>query len=610
MILERGRLLLVKGRPLLILTACYLPILVWISPLYEASQNDDWAYFLTIQHWFDSGRLEHLGWNDPTLLFQVIWGGLFAKLFGLSYTSLRVSTLILSWLGVISLYGILRRIGSGRAMALLGSSTLLFNPLYLTLSYSFNTDVPYVALAIAAVWAFLSALQSASRARFLLAGGLMALAFLVRQQGLAIALLAPAFLWANAKWPIGEARQGWAAGGQRAAGGGRDGIAGRGAGTKRDAGRGLSWFRAALLVVAPVGLAVVVHQLWLAHATYGDWTMRISNLPAFVRTGQVGDLLHLLLEAPRVGAGMLLDTGVLILPLALAAWLASLQPLRRLPVAWLLPLAVVLLALASLWLMQDQPRPLRGWPYVGNYLTRTGPLGQGPPYLNRSVWQVLTWAALLPAAWLLSAAALLVGRRGASRGHREGTFVLLCGLAQFLPSLTLEAVYDRYLLVLVPPAAVAAACWARVGRRGLLAGFVGLALLAVVSLEWTRTYVDRSRAHWEVARELVARGVPEAEIRAGSEWDGAHLYLDALKTLEVRPPFHDNPFPWGPLQKPGYSLVERPAGQTQPIPGRRIVAARSYRLFLSKEIRTVAAITRSDRVTPPEVGSGESGTDR
>jgi len=112
-----------------VLTLGYLLLLVLIPPAYEVPQNDDWAYFLTIQQWFETGRLQHLGWNDPTLLSQVLWGALFAKLFGLSYTSLRLSTLVLSWLGVLALYGILRRAGTSRVGALLGAGVLLFNPI-------------------------------------------------------------------------------------------------------------------------------------------------------------------------------------------------------------------------------------------------------------------------------------------------------------------------------------------------------------------------------------------------------------------------------------------------------------------------------------------------
>ena len=80
-------------------------VFAYISPLYEVPQNDDWAYFETLRLWFETGRLQHIGWNDPTLVAQVWWGALFARFFGLSYSSLRCSALVLSCLGVISFYG-------------------------------------------------------------------------------------------------------------------------------------------------------------------------------------------------------------------------------------------------------------------------------------------------------------------------------------------------------------------------------------------------------------------------------------------------------------------------------------------------------------------------
>ena len=80
---------------------------------------------------------------------------------------------------------------------------LLLNPIYLTLSYSFNTDVPFVALATAAMWAFLRAHDRETGAGFVAAGTLMACAFLVRQQGLVLVAAALGFLVVNA-WPRGR----------------------------------------------------------------------------------------------------------------------------------------------------------------------------------------------------------------------------------------------------------------------------------------------------------------------------------------------------------------------------------------------------------------------
>jgi hypothetical protein len=54
---------------------------------------------------------------------------------------------------------LLRRLGIGVGQAVFGSAVLLLNPLYLHLSFSFMTDVAFLALLLAAVLAAVAGLQ-------------------------------------------------------------------------------------------------------------------------------------------------------------------------------------------------------------------------------------------------------------------------------------------------------------------------------------------------------------------------------------------------------------------------------------------------------------------
>jgi len=522
--------------PVLAVTAGFGLALALVPPGFEVPQNDDWAYALTVRQWLETGTLPALGWNDPTLVFQVWWGGLFAVLFGGSYTALRASTLVLAWAGGLAFLGILRRVGVGRGPAVVATLTVLLNPLHLVLSYSFNTDVPYVATATVATWLLLRALDRPEARREILAGVAMACAYLIRQQGLILAALAAV----------------WVA--LPASGGG----AGPG---RRDAVRRV---RSAALVLLPSLVALVAHAVWLHDASGGRLPWQAGNLhPAFGEPSR-SNLAALAEQVAREGLAGWLTLALLLVPL-LGMILASgarapertsqetpgaqgssrwWRPRRSTLLGTLLLLGV--LAWGSLWLTEGQPHRARGWPYQGNYLKRTGPLGtagEGSVSLPRPVWLIPTVAAPLLGALLL--AFLLGGARRKRAPRAMGVAAL--GFAQFLPGLAAESFYDRYLLEIVPAASIALLATFRIRRTGLVASWILLAPLGALSLEWTRAYVDRSRAAWEVASEAVARGVAPDRIPLGFEWEGSHFYLDAVRDRDLREPLRLNQgFPWKP----------------------------------------------------------------
>src|SRR5205823_3783658 len=130
-------------------------------------------------------------WSSATFVLQAYWGALFAQLFGFSHSVLRASTLLLGALGVLAFYLLLRDL-LDRRRALLGALLLLANPLYVHLSYTFLTDIPFLTLALCALVCYVRALRGARfAAGWLVAGSALAGgAYLVRQLGLALPLAA------------------------------------------------------------------------------------------------------------------------------------------------------------------------------------------------------------------------------------------------------------------------------------------------------------------------------------------------------------------------------------------------------------------------------------
>src|SRR4029079_11280091 len=72
-------------------------------------------------------------------------------------------------------------------IAAAAAATVAFSPLWLNLSFTFMTDVPFAAFATLSAWLYARAFRRDSRPGMLLAGVACAAALLIRQHGVWIA---------------------------------------------------------------------------------------------------------------------------------------------------------------------------------------------------------------------------------------------------------------------------------------------------------------------------------------------------------------------------------------------------------------------------------------
>ncbi len=119
-----------------------------VDPRGEFPLNDDWMYSHSVMTFLNERRFELFDWQAVTVLGQVLWGAFFAKLFGFSMTTLRMSTLVFGLFGVWSTYGLLRVSEASRRLSFWGALTIATTPLYFGLANSFMTDVPFYALTV------------------------------------------------------------------------------------------------------------------------------------------------------------------------------------------------------------------------------------------------------------------------------------------------------------------------------------------------------------------------------------------------------------------------------------------------------------------------------
>jgi hypothetical protein len=157
---------------------------ILIHPAGNFPLNDDWSYSLSLQEWFGNHHYHLQGWTSMPLLSQLTWGLLFCKIFGFSFTVLRYSTLVLGLAGGIGAYFLSREFSGNRGACFLAALILLLNPIYLNLSNTFMTDVPFTSFLIFALLFFVKGLRH-DKAVYILQGIFFVLvATLVRQLGL------------------------------------------------------------------------------------------------------------------------------------------------------------------------------------------------------------------------------------------------------------------------------------------------------------------------------------------------------------------------------------------------------------------------------------------
>jgi hypothetical protein len=482
--------------PLLAVFAAFALAAVVVPTFTPVATTDDWAYTRSAQILLAEGRLTVFPVVAATAVFQIVWGALFGLLLGPTFGAFRLSTVVITALGGLALYGLCRELGVCRGRGALGVATMLFNPLVFVLAFTFMTDAHFMALLTIATWLFVKAIgpERIDGRIFVAASGAATLAFLTRQQGALIVPAVFAFLVATRRLRFDRE----------------------------------SLIRLVQLVALPV-LGLAGYSLWLR---FGNDVPHVqqSFFREILEEGWSGTWWLL----RRLTVVELMYLGLFTLPLiaALLPRVRSLLPTIP-PRGWVLVAvwqAILLIGVTALWVHGAR------MPYIAQFFGSSGLgapdiLGSRPVLLGPDVRAVLTIVCLLASLGLALVAARGVGAGPSPERSRAG-LVLAIGLGQVLGVMPPSYHYigwasgslDRYLLPLVP-LGIALTLWGLRGARIVAPlGWVVAAALALFSIAGTRDYLVFMRAVWATASEAVADGVPLDRLDGGSGWDGYYLY--------------------------------------------------------------------------------------
>jgi hypothetical protein len=445
-----------------------------INPLAEVGMNDDWSYVRTAFDLARSGHLRYNGWAAPIIGFQAYWGALFVRLFGYSFTVVRISTEVLTLLFVPVLLRLCRTAGLHATTAMFATLTLLLSPLLLISLTSFMTDTPAFLLFAGALLAALEAWQNPDRGTalrwMLLAAILGALSGSIRQIYWAAGMW---FLFVLAGWRFKSAYE-----------------------------RSLTW----LCLLATLAFSVFVTQ----------WQRQQPYVPAESLIGAAA--LEPWRDWLTRGFGRLMHFKVTWIVLLLPVSVCFLPGWRTIRRRWIIFIAAVA-AGGLAYLLAD---PL---PWAGNTLSQFGVLsshldvaGEKPLVLSPLALWLIATASLTTFA--VMAVLLIRARPALSKESLHVAVLTLPFLLVYIAAIAIRGpffgLYDRYAIpvIMILSLLLLSAC-----KKLPAVAWIALGIYALYGVATGHDSFSAARARLEATKRLLAGGVQRTHILSGFEFD-------------------------------------------------------------------------------------------
>jgi len=449
--------------------------------------HDDWTYAWSVEHFLKTGKLQVLDWSIHYPFAQILWGALFCLPFGFSFSALRVSTVVLAWLGSLALYGTLREVGRARTESLIASLVLIVNPVFYLLSFSFMTDVPFVSISNIAFFFIVRGFSRTNALDLWIGCAFGVVGFFVRQ--LAIAIPGAVLLYVMFE-PSLRSRQYL-----------------------------LPPLVSSLLICFTPYL--IAHTMGLTSQYTGrEWVLdKWLHQPELSIPGLVRIMMH---------------SGLALFPMTMPLMGSYYRQLRF----WCVLGLLLLLTGCAILFTPEIPKPLDGmWNLIALGKERRLLRGAPDPDFLPS-W--LNYPLLVFS--LFSFAGIVIKVIDVARVEKPLRLLFWYAVSQFglIMVVWLFDAWgsDRYSIVLLPPL-IALVAGQQLRSKITAAGIAALFVIAMV-VTWSET--QNNRAASEALAWLRNRGIPFSDIDAGYALDGWYLYAHPENLAPGQIPERDVPF--------------------------------------------------------------------
>jgi len=475
--------------PIISLILIYSLLAVFLFSFENYPVDDDWSYIKAAEIYHHTGEMELTPWTAMSLVFQIWWGTCFTKLFGYSIAMLRLSTLVISLLGLVFMYLLLEEIVRKWQTSFLLVLLILFNPFSLPLNFTFFTDHFFISLLLGATYFYYKACKENKDYYLVIASLVSSCAVLVRQNGILIPAAVLLYLLASDR------------------------------SFKRVARKGL------LTMFIPLA-ALIAYAYWLnaIHGPTAEYIKQTQNLISNLTKP------HLLIIAVVFRSFLFLEfAGFCLLPLSISL-LPNFRELARRENYFLIVLlcltgTVFYLLFDHIGLYSTTDLWMNGFCYafISEYGSRD--------FLNVLFFfhRVLDFLSVFAVVYLIY---LLIGQRQSLREHfalASPSLLLLCiGAVQLLFLFTTLYKFSRYYLVIMP---FCLFLILEVHKRSGIRKKVFVPLLiayALFSLAATQDIMSWNQCKWRMGQRLLDEGVSPRNISAGFAWDAWHCYRYTL----------------------------------------------------------------------------------
>ena len=131
-------------------------------PFTTMTVCDDGLYIVMAQTLARTGHIAYNGWAASMMVSQLYLAAVFIKLFGFSFTTVRMSTLFIAGLIAWVVQRTLVRTGITERNATIGTLALVLSPLYLMLSATFMNDIGGLFAIVLCLYGCIRALQAST----------------------------------------------------------------------------------------------------------------------------------------------------------------------------------------------------------------------------------------------------------------------------------------------------------------------------------------------------------------------------------------------------------------------------------------------------------------
>ena len=460
----------------------YVFALLILHPLTDAPVVDSWLYGSAVRRFLRTGEIRFAGYSQAMPIAQVFYGAAWAHLFGANSASLEISTVVLAILCGVMFHALAIKCGAQRWQALAATGLLICNPCFTFLSFSFMTEVPFLAAIVAAHLAFAKAEGPREQLWLWLAAASAVIAFMIRPFGAMVLAGCVGAMFLNDTRLRGTNRR------DRAV-----------------------W----LEMMVPFGAALAVCAalwIWLTVLRPTPWEVQLNEnhfryifavpLANYLRAGVLGPALYL---------------GTVLSPLAILQLTTPRWRHVAIGAAAICGSALILMAMDNRMPVTPEYSCFGGWHNV--LILRGAP--------NRFSWDGYgAWQYMFLMLASVGAAGLVAAFAEIFKTFNRGAAaIVIAALIYWAATIPLWFYNDRYYLVMVPAGAIVLALAPLPRMRMVQAAAFAMTLaMGLLSLGGTYAYQRGMGVIVATRNELEREGVPRSAIDTGYPLNGEDLY--------------------------------------------------------------------------------------